>query len=56
MEYSAGFPLAEVEHEARRNHRPKSLVGGRFLFWGFSSHTGCSCAADSRPRGKHEMI
>ena len=55
-EYPAAQPLTEAEQEERRNHRPKSLVDGRFLCWDFASHAGCRCPADSCPLGEHEVI
>ena len=55
-DYTAGEPMAEVEHKACRGRRPISLMDGKFLCWDLPSRAGCRCPAETRRRGEHEML
>ena len=54
--YPSGRPLTLEESKACRWHRPKILVGGRFLCWDFSRHGGCRSPMVDCPMGNHEII
>ena len=50
-EYPAGTPLSLEETKDFRVFRPKSMAGGRFLCWGFSTHGGFRNPMDSCSMG-----